>query len=104
MFSSTDTLGRLVITTLTGGLYISKDKLTIIDPTEVKPAYDNILHDWWGAQVHYPVIDNRFYNKSHPQGFQNDSRTLVAVGSTRDVMIYEITKEKWTRKLTVKRP
>jgi len=104
MISSTDTQGRVIITTLTGGLYISKDKLTIQDPLEVKPTHDNILHDWFGNQVRYPVIDNRFYNKSHPQGFTNDSRTLMAVGSHRDVIIYEVTKETWKRKFVVKRP
>jgi len=106
MVVSTDTLGRLVVTTIQNVAFglCSADKLTIIDPTKADEAFDKIEPNPDESPLFYPVIDSRFYNKIYPQGFQNDSRTLIAVGSTRDVIIYEILKEKWSRRFRLERP
>jgi hypothetical protein len=79
--------------------------MTIVDPTKPEEEkQDRIPPQMDGTPLTYPVIDCRFYNKLHPQGFSNDSRTLISVGSTRDVIFYEIGKETWQRKLVIQRP
>lgn len=107
MVATTDTLGRLVITTIQNVAFglCSSDRFAVIDPTIQDEKLDRIapLRDGFTIPM-YPVICARFYNKIHPQGFSNDSKTLIAIGSSRDVILYEVGKEMWKRKLVVPRP
>lgn len=107
MIVSTDTAGRIMISTIQNVAFglCSADKMTVVDPTKPEEEkQDRIAPQMDGTPLTYPVIDCRFYNKLHPQGFSNDSRTLISVGSTRDVIFYEIGKETWQRKLVIQRP
>lgn len=68
MVISTDTTGRVIVTTIQNVAWglCSSDKITIIDPNKNDESFDKITPNSDGTNVMYPVIDCRFYNKMYP--------------------------------------
>ena len=68
MVVSTDSTGRLVVTTIQNVAFglCSADKTTIIDPNKADESYDQIEPLFDGTPLFYPVVDSRFYNKQYP--------------------------------------
>ena len=76
MFASVDIHGRLFINTINKvTLFYTSNKMVIFDPLKNPNDLGRM----------FPVLAPRFYSPAFPQGLINDSETIMAIGSSREV-------------------
>ena len=81
MFISCDTSGKVVIneiTSLAFGYCLADDRV-LIDPKKHNGPI-------------YQTLSARFFNPNFPQGVENDTKTIVALGSEDFVTVYQVLK------------
>jgi hypothetical protein len=94
MFVSSDTEGRVIITTIKSIAlgYHDATKIYIIDP---KATLNTPM---------YPTVSCKFHSEKYPQKLGNEGASLISLGSSREVVIYNIISEKPALIYRIKRP
>ena len=94
MVVSCDASGKLVQTTIGqfGGFFLTATENVLIDPEKDENA------------TAYQVLEPRISSIAKPQEGENDIATIVAMGSTEHVAIYETPEKQITQRLLIAKP